>query len=94
MVEGTQDSPDKSTKQVLTPKRKLNKSKWKRNVREVAHQSGKSHNNSKNELVEERKPRALEAKHEICRFKCENLFDEGKRKQICREYCALEDYAR
>ena len=39
-------------------------------------------------------PRYLKESHKTCRFKCEDQFDDTKRKTICEEYWALQDNAR
>ena len=90
----TTDDPNTTTTEVLmrTRKRKLNIHSWKRNVRKSANLNGKCHNNCANKWKKEKNPRYLKESHKTCRFKCEDQFDDTKRKTTWEEYWALQEY--
>jgi len=74
------------TGQVLTKKRQRFPAQWKCATRKRLRQSGQSYINTKGHSEEAKSVKTCKRNHKICRFKCDNNFNEDDREEIHREH--------
>ncbi|CAG9830745.1 unnamed protein product [Diabrotica balteata] len=73
-------------------RRKANKKEWKRSIVKELRISGKKYINRSGKEITEKSPLPTDCSK--CRFKCQKLFSEEQRAQLCADYYSLADYTR